>query len=144
MTFAKIITDLEFQHDLEFTGDAKNPVHVSRWIEQVEEKNSNVDFSALKDALSELAQKEPTVSGEDMKEVFTMLKNRELHPAGKFDSQGRFYLRDNELVDVRTPSAKYPFSQMNAGRTAKFVKAIANKYKPDTKQELIDLFSKGN
>ncbi|MDO4895662.1 hypothetical protein [Moraxella sp.] len=73
-----------------------------------------------------------------------MLKERKLHPVGEFDKRGRFYLEDDELVDVRSPSAAYPYSQMSAGRTSKFVKAMAEKYKVQSKDELLALFTSKN
>ena len=82
------------------------------------------------------------ISKQDLKDVYEMLKERQLHPTGEFDKMGRFYLEDYELVDVRSPSAKYPYSQMNAGRTSKFIKAMAEKYKVQSKDELIALFKK--
>lgn len=44
--------------------------------------------------------------------VYLMLKNREIHPSGAFDKQGRFYATNSDLLNVRTPSAAYPYSQM--------------------------------
>ena len=83
-----------------------------------------------------------SISKTEIKEVFTMLKNRELHPCGEFDEKGRFYLEDSHLVNVREPSKRYPYSQMTAGRTMKFVEAIIAEYKIDNKEDLIRKFNK--
>ena len=74
---------------------------------------------------------------EILKEVYLMLKNREIHPSGSFDKQGRFYAKNSDLLNVRTPSAAYPYSQMTAARTLKYVKAVASKFECSTKDELI-------
>jgi hypothetical protein len=71
------------------------------------------------------------------------LKERELHPRGEFDKAGRFYLADSELVDCRAPSAKYPYSQMQAGRTAKYVKRMNEKYRPQTIEAFLTRFKAG-
>ena len=49
--------------------------------------------------------------------VYQQLKLREIHPSGHFDKGGRFYLDNDDLVSVRSPSRAYPYSQMIAGRT---------------------------
>lgn len=132
-----IITDIEFENDITFDGDLNNPVSLENFIEY----HKDIDMSKLEQAVKEKYQKAQVgVTKEEMKEVFKMLKERELHPAGSFDKAGRFYLRDSELVSVRRPSAQYPYSQMNAGRTSKFVKDISEKYKVQSKEELIALF----
>lgn len=135
-----IITDIEFDNDVTIP-DISNPTAMLAYINN----NQELDLTALQAYYNEnYVEKEATVSREDIKAVFQMLKDRELHPVGTFDKAGRFYLRDSELVDVRSPSAKYPYSQMNAGRTAKFVKAIAEKYKCSDKAALIACFSNKN
>ncbi len=68
-----------------------------------------------------------------------MLKDRQIHPRGIFDKQGRFFLENSELVSVREPSVAHPYSQLAAGRTKKYVKAVVEKYSPKNKQELIYL-----
>jgi len=83
-----------------------------------------------------------SIEKSEIKEVFTMLKNRELHPRGEFDEKGRFFLEDSHLVDVREPSKRYPYSQMTAGRTMKFVKAVITEYKINDKEDLISRFKK--
>ena len=63
-----------------------------------------------------------------IKKVYELLKNREINPAGYFDNAGRFWLENSDLVDVREPSRSWPYSQMMAGRTLKYVKAVAKKF----------------
>lgn len=108
------------------------------------ESNNDLEkaIAELESELNRHADSTANVSKDDLKAVYIMLKDRLLHPAGEFDKMGRFYLEDYELVDVRSPSSKYPFSQMNAGRTSKFVAAIADKYKVQNRDELIALFRK--
>ena len=129
----------------------QNPHAVANWVDDIKDEfKAEIELNqAAQQAIAELetiladhSQLTVGVSSSDMKKVYEMLKNRELHPEGEFDKAGRFYLEDYELVDVRAPSAKYPFSQMNAGRTSKFVKAMAEKYKVQTLDQLISLFRK--
>lgn len=133
--------------------NTKNPHTVQRFITTIQEDYadelvSNLDakqaVEQLQTLLNEHNAQAVGVSKDDLKEVYLLLKDRKLHPVGEFDSRGRFYLEDDELVDVRAPSASYPYSQMNAGRTSKFIKAMAEKYKPQNLDELIALFTKKN
>ena len=137
--FNTCICHIEFENNVTFPEyfSAKNPAHIQRWINDNQDLK---DISLLSDLLNEHENEETLVSNDNMKDVFKMLKNRELHPKGYFDKQGRFYLEDKELVDVRAPSVKYPYSQMVAGRTSKFVKKIAEKYRCKNKNELIACF----
>ena len=64
-------------------------------------------------------------------EVYDLLKNRIINPRGTFDRAGRFYLENGDLINVRQPSRYYPYSQMMAGRTLKYVKAVAKKFECD-------------
>lgn len=52
--------------------------------------------------------------------MFYRLKNRIDNPAGEFDKVGRFYPDDRTVAvrAVRAPSKAYPYSEMNAARTA--------------------------
>lgn len=61
-------------------------------------------------------------------EVYQLLKNRVINPAGTFDNAGRFWLDNRDLINVREPSRAWPYSQMMAGRTLKYVKAVAKKF----------------
>jgi hypothetical protein len=119
--------------------DATNPADIQKFIVA----NDCCGMDELRIKLEDFnANKQSALTKDDIKSVYVMLKNREIHPSGDFDKQGRFYLSDAELVDVRTPSTKYPYSQMNAGRGAKFVKAMADKYGCQNVGELVSRFKK--
>ena len=53
--------------------------------------------------------------------VFEMLRDREVDPSGGFDKSGRFWAKNDHLISCRTPSRAYPYSQMTACRTKKYV-----------------------
>ena len=72
-----------------------------------------------------------------IKEVAMMLKNREIHPSGKFDNGGRFYATNADLINVRSPSRAYPYSQMQACRTLKYVKAVVEHFNCETKEDVL-------
>lgn len=151
-TISNIGFELELS-DKETRINTRNPHTVARFIDYINEEyneelannaEAQAELAKLQSLLDEHNAQETNISKDALKEVYQMLKDRQIHPCGEFDKQGRFYLEDDELVDVRTPSAKYPFSQMNAGRTSKFVKAIAEKYKVQSKEELLSLFTAKN
>jgi hypothetical protein len=73
---------------------------------------------------------------EDIKKVYEMLKSRTIHPRGSFDDAGRWYANNDDLINVRAPSRAFPYSQMNACRTLKYVKAVAEKFSCETVEEL--------
>lgn len=79
------------------------------------------------------------VSKEEIKEVYLALKNREINPTGKFDKAGRWYAEHGDLINVRAPSRSWPYSQMQACRTLKYVKAVAEHFDVQTKAELLRL-----
>lgn len=60
--------------------------------------------------------------------VYNKLKNREINPSGKFDNAGRWYAHNVDLINVREPSRSWPYSQMTACRTKKYVKAVCEKF----------------
>jgi hypothetical protein len=76
------------------------------------------------------------VTQEEIKEVYGLLKDRKINPTGTFDGGGRFYLTNSDLIAVRAPSRRWPYSHMTAGRTLKYVKAVAAKYQPENLEEL--------
>lgn len=148
------ITDIAFEVSLSDEDvnaiSPHNPHQLSVFLEELgnehqEEISNNVDLKVAVDGLKHLLDehnKEPMLLTKDeLKEVYQKLKDRELHPKGKWDSRGCFWLEDAELVDVRKPSPRYPYSQMQAGRTSKFVKSMAEKYKPQSLQEFLEYFS---
>ena len=56
--------------------------------------------------------------------IYHELKGRQIHPQGSFDDSGRFYTSNSDLINVRTPSRAYPFSEMQACRTRKYVTKV--------------------
>jgi hypothetical protein len=133
-----IIIELSFNDEnfeqLQKDYDYTNPTSMKILIKECEKQNIN--FELLKQSIIEHEQKITTITMDEIKSVFIKLKEREKNPRGKFDKSRRFYVKDYELLDVREPSEKYPHSQMNAARTAKFVKALAEKYKCQSLEEL--------
>ena len=83
------------------------------------------------------------ITKDDIEAVYADLQARRLHPRGEFDKGGRFYLTYN-LTDVRAPSRAHPYSQMVAGRTKKYIKAIVEAHNPSTVAELRDFFTSAN
>jgi hypothetical protein len=67
--------------------------------------------------------------------VYNDLKNRVINPSGSFDKAGRFFLEHGDLVNVREPSRSYPYSQMSAGRSLKYVKKVAEKFGCENDEE---------
>lgn len=131
--------------DTDADFDYKNTHSIDAFVTTIEndysdelEKNEDAksDLILLKDTLAKHKEKKHSLKKEEIKEVYLLLKDRKLHPKGEFDKMGRFYLDDHELVSVRSPSTKYPYSQMKAGRTRKFVEAIADKYNCNNIEEL--------
>jgi hypothetical protein len=68
--------------------------------------------------------------------VYNELQNRNLHPTGEFDKKGRWYAANDDLINVRSPSAAWPYSQMTACRSKKYVKKVAEKYGCETLEQL--------
>lgn len=68
--------------------------------------------------------------------IYIKLKERKINPRGYFDKQGRFWLRNRDLVDVRRPSPAWPYSQMTAARTKKYVQKVCEKYNCDSEESL--------
>ena len=76
------------------------------------------------------------VTAEEIKTVFKRLQSREINPAGKFDHCGRWYADNADLINVRSPSATWKYSQMIACRTLKYVKKVAEKFNCENVQQL--------
>jgi hypothetical protein len=140
------LDDFLFENDLDFPElwDSSDPTDIHNFLEKHEDLINTEEHKALKAALNEFESRVSALTKDDLKEVYKMLKDRVIHPNGSFDKQGRFYLSDRGIVDVRSPSAKYPYSEMNAGRTAKFVKAMNEKYKPRSLEDFLTRFSNKN
>lgn len=69
-------------------------------------------------------------------QVYAELKERMIHPSGKFDKAGRWYADNDDLISCREPSRAWPYSQMQACRTKKYVKAVCEKFDCKTIGEL--------
>lgn len=143
----KEIENLCFKFDVAddiATLDFENIVNIKLLLDKLRVIYSarEEDLQTLNQLLEEFSSQTHNLTDEELKAVYLKLKNRELHPRGSFDRAGRFWLDDSELVDCRLPSSKYPYSQMSAGRTAKFVKKIADKYKCSSLAELEKRFTK--
>lgn len=67
-------------------------------------------------------------SNELCKSIYQLLKDREINPSGTFDKSGRFYADNSDLINVRRPSFKWPYSEMIGCRTMKYVKALRDKH----------------
>lgn len=162
-----VIFSIALMRDIEpLTEMSHSPTVVKRWLEKVrgefsedlyqsqktgqilcsqdDEQELIGLFCRLDELLEEHLAQDTPLSKDDLKAVFTMLQERKLHPRGEFDKQGRFYLQDSELVNVCPPSFKYPYSQMTAGRSLKFIRALVDTYKPQSRDELIALFVKAD
>lgn len=74
---------------------------------------------------------------EIIKEVYKKLQDREIHPGGSFDKQGRWYANNSDLINVRQPSVAWPYSQMIACRTLKYVKKVADKFNCENLEQLM-------
>lgn len=78
---------------------------------------------------------------EMVQQVYEMLKNRSINPSGSFESSSttsRWHATHDDLINVREPSRAYPWSEMAACRTKKYVKAVQEKYNCETVEELRD------
>ena len=73
---------------------------------------------------------------DSIKTIYQELKSREIHPSGSFDSAGRWYAEHSEFINVREPSRAFPYSQMTACRTLKYVKAVCAEFDCKTEDEL--------
>ncbi len=56
------------------------------------------------------------------KKIYRELQGRIINPSGSFGNSGRFYAANGNLISCRRPSRAYPYSEMNACRTFKYVK----------------------
>ena len=144
---------LEVDDETSMDLDKENPYKLNEFVDNVidehkqiydnletdEQSEVSVIIKNIKEYLDEHNSQEQCLTKDELKQVYVWLKERKLHPQGKFND-GRFYLKDKELVDVREPSRKFPYTQMVAGRSSKFVKAMAEKYKPTSLKEFLDLF----
>ena len=77
------------------------------------------------------------LTAEDVKEVYELLRDRVINPCGEFDNAGRWFSKNESLLNVRQPSRAWPYSQMKACRTLKYVKAVVAKLGIESKDELM-------
>jgi redox-regulated HSP33 family molecular chaperone len=68
--------------------------------------------------------------------IFVDLQKRKINPSGEFDNAGRFYAENGNLINVRAPSRKWPYSQMVACRTRKYVLAVAKYFACQSEQDV--------
>jgi hypothetical protein len=78
--------------------------------------------------------------------VYEQLKNRDIHPAGEFDSGGRYYAHDNlrDCFSARSPSKAWPYSELTACRSRKFVTNVLSKYNIKSEKNLLDVVTTCN
>ena len=74
---------------------------------------------------------------EDIDTVFKMLQNRAVKPSGTWDKGGRFYAHHDDLVNVRSPSRAYPYSQWHACHTRKYVVRVVEKFNCQTVDDIL-------
>lgn len=82
------------------------------------------------------AEKKINETKEMINQIYMELKERMIHPAGKFDNGGRWYAENDSLISVRTPSRAFPYSEMVACRSKKYVKAVFEKFSCKTVESL--------
>ena len=68
--------------------------------------------------------------------IYSELKERMIHPSGTFDKGGRWYAENGDLISCRSPSRSWPYSEMTACRTRKYVTAVQEKFSCKTVEEL--------
>ena len=73
----------------------------------------------------------------EIQKVYLLLKSRAVHPSGKFDGAGRWHASNSEIVNVRSPSRAYPYSEMTHCRTKKYVKNVQEHFECRTLSELL-------
>ena len=71
-----------------------------------------------------------------IKAVHRLLRDRQINPTGEFDKAGRWHTGNDDLISVRSPSRRFPYSEMNACRTLKYCRAVAEKFGCKTENEL--------
>ena len=70
-------------------------------------------------------------------EVTQLLKTRVVHPSGTFGKGKKFYASNSDLINVRSPSHRWPFSELNACRTRIYVTKVADKFNCKTVKTLL-------
>ncbi|MDD9157462.1 hypothetical protein PVK64_14910 [Aliivibrio sp. S4TY2] len=59
--------------------------------------------------------------------VYEMLKNSEVYPSG-MTKANKFYADNSHLISCRAPSRAFPYSELNACRTKKYVAKVLQYY----------------
>lgn len=75
----------------------------------------------------------------NINEIYQKLQSRAIHPSGHFDSAGRWYSDYPNLINVRTPSRSYPYSEMAACRTKKYLVRLIGEFELKTTEELLKI-----
>lgn len=60
--------------------------------------------------------------------VYEMLKDSEVYPSGYFEKANKFYADNSHLISCRAPSRAFPYSELNACRTKKYVAKVLQYY----------------
>tara|TARA_R100001443_G_scaffold112788_1_gene126741 strand:+ start:578 stop:817 length:240 start_codon:yes stop_codon:yes gene_type:complete len=76
---------------------------------------------------------------EIINEVYLELKNRIIHPSGTFGKGNKWKATNSDLISVRSPSWKWPYSELHACRTKKYVKKCVEKFNCTTKEDLLNV-----
>ncbi|EHR0227836.1 hypothetical protein KS670_003396 [Vibrio parahaemolyticus] len=60
--------------------------------------------------------------------VYEMLQDSEVYPSGSFETANKFYADNSHLISCRAPSRAFPYSELNACRTKKYVAKVLQYY----------------
>jgi len=71
--------------------------------------------------------------------IYEILKNRVIDPSGEFDDKGRWYANNTNLINVRPPSLAWPYSELLACRTKKYVTKCYEYFKCRTVEDLMSV-----
>ena len=74
---------------------------------------------------------------EAINKVHALLRDRKIHPCGYFDKAGRWHSDNSDLIKVRPPSRSWPYSQMIACRSKKYVTACYLKFECKNEVDLL-------
>ena len=78
------------------------------------------------------------MNSEIIQSVYLQLKERKIHPSGSFDKAGRWFAdRQEAVAHIRSPSRAYPYSEMVACRTKKYVRFVQEATGAETEEALL-------
>ncbi|HAS6095595.1 TPA: hypothetical protein I7145_13185 [Vibrio vulnificus] len=60
--------------------------------------------------------------------VYEMLQDNDVYPSGSFETANKFYADNSHLISCRAPSRAFPYSELNACRTKKYVARVLQYY----------------